>query len=145
MSGKVPFFYSIGNFVTHRCMEQLRNDVCYHRANVKVIASGGGLAYGSLGMSHHVLDDLAHMRALPEMTVVAPGDPVEARLATRAVYEWSGPCYMRLGRTGERVIHTSDVPFVIGKAIRVREGDAVTLISTGDARNRGGSVRPAGG
>lgn len=131
MSGKTPFFYSVGNFVTHRCMEQLRNDICYHGLDVKIVASGGGFAYGALGASHHVIDDLAHMRALPGMTVVAAGDPVGARLATRAIYDLPGPCYLRLGRTGEREIHPPDVPFAIGRAIRVRDGDAATLITTG--------------
>src|SRR3989442_1615157 len=87
LTGKIVFTYSIGNFGTLRCLEQIRNDVCYHRANVKVVAVGGGLAYGNLGVTHHASEDVAIMRSLPNMTVVAPGDPVEARLATRAVAE----------------------------------------------------------
>jgi hypothetical protein len=85
LSGKIVFTYSIANFPTLRCLEQIRNDVCYHRANVKVVAVGGGLAYGSQGYTHFGVEDLAVMRALPYMTVVAPGDPVEARLATEAI------------------------------------------------------------
>ncbi|MFC1491395.1 transketolase family protein [Nitrospinota bacterium] len=131
LSGKVVFTYSIGNFPTLRCLEQIRNDVCYHKANVNIVAVGGGLAYGSLGSSHHATEDLAIMRALPEMTVVAPGDPVEVECATRAVAERAGPCYFRLGRAGEASVHEAGVSYRFGKAIRVREGDDLTLISTG--------------
>ena len=87
LSGRIVFTYSIANFPVLRCLEQIRNDVCYHRANVTIVAVGGGMCYGSLGPSHHATEDLAIMRALPNMVVVAPGDPVEARLATRALVE----------------------------------------------------------
>src|SRR5947199_4391670 len=96
LSGKIVFTYSIANFPILRCVEQIRNDVCYHRANVKVVAVGGGFAYGSLGATHHATEDLAIMRALPEMSVVAPGDPEEAAVATEAVAAQDGPCYLRL-------------------------------------------------
>src|SRR5713226_3860325 len=96
LSGKIVFTYSIGNFPTLRCLEQIRNDVCYHNANVKIVSVGGGFSYGSLGMSHHATEDLAIMRALPGMVVVAPGDPMEAACATRAVAAYDGPCYLRL-------------------------------------------------
>lgn len=131
LSGKVVFTYSIANFSTLRCLEQIRNDVCYHRANVKVVAVGGGLAYGSLGFSHHATEDLAILRALPNLTVVAPGDPVEARHATRAVAAHEGPCYLRLGRADEATVHTTPIEFALGRAITVRQGDDVTLIATG--------------
>jgi transketolase len=131
LSGKTVFTYSIANFPTLRCLEQIRNDVCYHKANVKIVAVGGGLAYGSLGMTHHATEDLAILRVLPEMTVVAPGDPVETEAATRAVATHMGPCYLRLGRAGEPLVHRSPIEFQIGKAIQVREGEDVTLISTG--------------
>src|SRR5467141_3686443 len=91
LCGKIVFTYSIGNFSTLRCLEQIRNDVCYHQADVKIIAVGGGFAYGALGMSHHATEDLAIMRALPGMVVVAPGDPFEVEQATRAVVAQSGP------------------------------------------------------
>lgn len=131
LSGGVVFTYSIGNFPTLRCLEQIRNDVCYHKANVKIVAVGGGFVYGSLGMSHHATEDLAIMRALPNMTVIAPGDPVEAAGATRALIEWPGPCYLRLGRAGESTVHKSEIEFTIGKSIRLSDGDDLTLISTG--------------
>ncbi len=131
LSGKIVFTYSIANFPTLRCLEQIRNDVCYHKANVKIVAVGGGLAYGALGMTHHATEDLAIMRALPNMTVVAPGDPVETALATRAIIEWPGPCYLRLGKAGEPIVHQTSPNFQIGKAIMVCDGSDVTLIAIG--------------
>lgn len=131
LSGKIVFTYSIANFPTLRCLEQIRNDVCYHDANVKIVAIGGGFAYGSMGATHHAIEDLAVMRALPNLVVVAPGDPVEAKAATRAVAAYAGPCYLRLGKAGEPVVHQGEIDFKIGKAIRLREGSDVTLMSTG--------------
>lgn len=131
MSGKIALTYSIANFPVVRCLEQIRNDVCYHNANVKIVAVGGGMAYGSLGMTHHATEDLAFMRAMPNLLVVAPNDPVEARLATRAVIKHPGPCYLRLGRQGEQAVHQSEPDFVLGRSIRVREGRDLTIIVTG--------------
>jgi len=131
LSGKVVFTYSIANFPTLRCLEQIRNDVCYHEADVKIVSIGGGLAYGALGMTHHATEDLAIMRALPGMVAVAPGDPIEAEGATRAIAGQSGPCYLRLGKAGEPNVHAPGTHFSLGKAITVREGDDVTLIATG--------------
>lgn len=131
LTGKIVFTYSLANFPTLRCVEQIRNDVCYHNANVKIVASGGGLSYGALGATHHVTEDMAIMRALPNMTVVAPGDPVESALATQAMGEWSGPCYLRLVKTGDPVVHRTTPNFQIGKAITVRDGSDITLIVTG--------------
>lgn len=132
LSGKIVFTYSIANFPTLRCLEQVRNDVCYHNVNVKIIAVGGGMSYGSLGISHHATEDIAIMRALPNMLVVAPGDPIEAALATRAVAAYQGPCYLRLGRAGDPKVHNSfDVKFQLGKAITVQDGSDLTLIATG--------------
>jgi len=131
LSGKIVFTYSIANFPTLRCLEHIRNDVCYHDADVKVVSVGGGFAYGSMGATHHATEDLGVMRLLPNMVVVAPGDPVEARAATRAVVAHSGPCYLRLGKAGEPVVHDQPIDFELGKAIVVREGSDATLISTG--------------
>lgn len=131
LSGKIVFTYSIANFPTLRCLEQIRNDVCYHDANVKVVSVGGGFAYGAMGATHHAVEDLAVMRALPNLTVVAPGDPVETRAATRALVEHCGPCYLRLGKAGEPVVHRNEIEFRLGRAIRVREGAHITLLSTG--------------
>src|SRR6266571_4910184 len=94
LSGKAVFTYAIANFPILRCLEQVRNDVCYHNANVKIVAVGGGFTYGAMGATHHAVEDIAVMRALPGLMVVAPGDPVEARAATRAVIAYHGPCYL---------------------------------------------------
>jgi len=131
LSGKIALTYSIANFPTLRCLEQIRNDVCYHNANVKVVSVGGGFTYGAMGATHHAIEDLAVMRALPGLVVVAPGDPVEARAATRAIVAHSGPCYLRLGKAGEPVVHSSSIDFELGKAICMREGSDATLISIG--------------
>ena len=135
MSGKIAFTYSIANFPTLRCLEHIRNDVCHHQANVKIVAVGGGFAYGALGATHHATEELAIMRALPGIIVLAPGDPVEARHATRAVVKEPGPCYLRLGKAGEPVVHEGEIDFQIGKAIRLRDGNDVTLIATGSLLN----------
>ena len=131
LSGKTPFIYSIANFPVTRCLEQIRNDICYHGANVKIVSVGGGVAYGAAGYTHHGIEDLAFMRALPHMAVVAPGDPVEARHATRAIACRTGPCYLRLGKAKEVIIHGQPVDFQLGRALLVREGRDLTLISTG--------------
>ena len=131
LTGKIVFTYSIGNFGTLRCLEQIRNDVCYHGANVKVVAVGGGLAYGNLGVTHHASEDVAILRALPNMVVVAPGDPIEAALATRALVAYDGPCYLRLGKAGEPVVHQDEPTFELGRALTLREGSDLTLIASG--------------
>ncbi|TVY07221.1 transketolase family protein [Paenibacillus cremeus] len=131
LEGKIVYTYSIGNFPTLRCLEQIRNDCAYHNANVKVVCVGGGFVYGSLGMSHHATEDLSIMRALPGVTVLAPGDLVEAEYATKAIYENNGTCYLRLGRGGEKRIHEKLNEFKIGEAIKVRDGSKVAILSTG--------------
>lgn len=131
LEGKTVFTYSIANFPTLRCVEQIRNDCAYHQANVKIVSVGGGFVYGPLGMTHHATEDIAVMRALPDVTVLAPGDLVEAEAATRAIYEHSGTCYLRLGRGGEIRIHDNIGHFQIGKALRVKDGAEVAIFSTG--------------
>ena len=113
LEGKTVFTYSIANFPTLRCLEQIRNDVCYHNANVKIVSVGGGYSYGPLGMSHHATEDLSIMRALPNMTIVAPGDTIETGYATEAIYKLNGPCYLRLGRNGEGAIHSDNIDFQV--------------------------------
>ncbi len=131
MAGKVAVIYSIGNFPTLRCIEQIRNDICYHEANVKVVAVGAGFAYGSLGSTHHATEDIAMMRALPGMIVLSPGDPYEAGEATRAAMRLPGPCYLRIGKSGEPMVHKNAPPFTVGKAITARPGSDLTLVATG--------------
>ena len=131
MSGKVVFTYSIANFPTLRCLEQIRNDVCYHNADVKIVSVGAGLTYGPLGMTHHGTEDLAVMRTLPNMTVVAPGDIREAELATKEIIERPGPCYFRLTKADGPVTPQTAYDFKIGRAAMVRDGRDATLIATG--------------
>lgn len=130
-TGRTVFTYSIANFPTIRALEQVRNDVCYHDLSVKIVSVGGGLAYGSLGYSHHAVEDLAIMRSLPNMCVVAPGDPIEAAAATRALAATPGPAYLRLGKAGEPAVHAGPIDFQIGRALTVREGADATIIATG--------------
>lgn len=131
LEGKNVFIYSIGNFPTLRCLEQIRNDCAYHNANVKVVCVGGGFAYGPLGMSHHATEDLAILRALPDVVVLAPADILEAEACTRALVEHDGTAYLRLGRGGEKRIHGSIDNYHIGKAIKVHDGEKVAIFSTG--------------
>jgi transketolase len=131
MAGKIVFVYSIANFPTLRCLEQVRNDVCYHQLSVKIVAVGCGLAYGGHGYTHHGVEDLGVMSLLPHMTVIAPGDPVETRWATRTLARRSGPAYLRLGKAAEPLVHKIDTAFELGKAVQVVDGARATLISTG--------------
>lgn len=132
MSGNTAITYSIANFPTLRCLEQIRNDVCYHNADVKIVIIGGGLAYGPLGISHHSTEDLAIMRALPNMVCLAPCDIPEAVAATRAMMEYHGPVYYRCGYKGEKDIHDRPVgKFEFGKAIEVKPGKDLTVFFTG--------------
>ena len=131
LEGKTVFTYSIGNFPTLRCLEQIRNDCAYHKANVKIVCVGGGFVYGSLGMSHHATEDIAILRALPNVVVLAPGDLTEAEAATKAIAKYNGTCYLRLGRGGEKRIHEKLDNFEIGKAIKVKDGTKVAIFSTG--------------
>lgn len=131
LEGKTVFTYSIGNFPTLRCLEQIRNDCAYHNANVKIVCVGGGFVYGSLGMSHHAMEDIAVMRALPDVVVICPGDSTETEAATKAIAGHHGTCYLRLGRGGEKQIHKKLPDFEIGKAIPVQMGERIAIFSTG--------------
>jgi transketolase len=134
MEGGIAVTYSIANFPTLRCLEQIRNDVCYHNANVKIVNIGGGVSYGALGISHHSTEDIAIMRALPNMVVVVPCDNKEAEAATYAAFEYEGPLFYRCGYKNEKDIHHGDVAslnFQLGKAITVEEGTDCTVIFCG--------------
>ena len=131
LEGKTVFTYSIGNFPTLRCLEQIRNDCAYHNANVKIVCIGGGFVYGSLGMSHQATEDLAILRALPGIVVMAPADLVEAEECAKALAKHKGTAYLRLGRGGEKRIHEKVDVFQIGKAIKVYDGERVAIFSTG--------------
>ena len=141
LDGRVVFTYSIGNFPTLRCLEQLRNDAAYHHANVKVVAIGGGFSYGPLGMSHHATEDLAIMRAIPGITVVSPGCLWEVEEATAAIVASPGVCYLRLDKSSAGRTNRVGEPFELGKIRTLREGRDVTLVATGGIL--GGALRAA--
>jgi transketolase len=131
LSGLRPVVYTINSFVTTRCYEQIRVDLCYHRLPVVVVGVGAGLSYASLGATHHSLEDVAALRVLPHMTVVCPGDPWEVRLALRASLQQKGPVFLRLGKKGEPAIHPQAPNFTIGRALIVKPGSRVCLLSNG--------------
>ena len=117
MSGFNVYFYSIGNFPTLRCIEQIRNDIAYHHANVKVVAVGGGYAYGDLGATHHATEALGMLRTIPEMVVCSPSDPIEARALTTLSSTYDGPMYIQLGKAGEKIIHNEELNLKVGDIV----------------------------
>jgi transketolase len=126
------FTYSIANFPTFRCAEQIRNDVAYHALPVTVVAVGGGLAYGALGYSHHAVQDFALMRSMPHMLIAAPGDPMEVRACMRYLVGHPGPSYLRLGKAGEPSFHAAPPAVSPGEWVPVRAGAADrAILSTG--------------
>lgn len=131
LEGRVVFTYSIANFPTLRCLEQIRNDACYHDANVKVVAIGGGFSYGSLGISHHATEDLAILRALPAITVVSPGCDWEAEEATAALVATPGTAYLRLDKSTAGNTGRPGEAFQLGRARVLREGTDLTIATTG--------------
>ena len=132
MTGRTVLTYSIGNFPTLRCIEQIRNDCAYHDANVKVVCVGGGFVYGSLGMSHHATEDMAVLRALPGVTVFTPGDPAEVEAVVPVMLRTPGTCYLRLGRGGEPTLHEKPVEgWTLPQALTLRQGTDVALLSAG--------------
>ena len=132
MTGRTVLTYSIGNFPTLRCIEQIRNDCAYHNANVKVVCVGGGFVYGSLGMSHHATEDMAILRALPGVTVFTPGDPHEVEAIVPVMLNTPGTCYLRLGRGGEPTLHEGPIEgYTALKALTLRAGKDVALLSAG--------------
>lgn len=120
MTGYNVYFYSIGNFPTLRCIEQIRNDIAYHHANVKVVAVGGGYAYGDLGATHHATEALGMMRTIPNMVVCSPSDPIEARALTTLSSTYDGPMYIQLGKAGEKIVHNHDLNLTVGDIISFR-------------------------
>lgn len=126
LEGNIVFTYSIGNFPTLRCMEQIRNDICYHNANVKILAVGGGFAYGDLGMSHHATEDIAMMRALPNMRVYVPADEIEALACLEETLKINGPAYIRMARGREPKQHKDNEKLCVNKLL--------PIISKADAR-----------
>jgi transketolase len=128
------FTYSIANFPTFRCAEQIRNDVAYQDLAVTVVAVGGGLAYGPLGYSHHAVQDYALIRTMPNMLIAAPGDPVETRACLSYLVENPQPSYLRIGKAGEPTFHTDRPQLAPGRWLSVSpsaKGHGKVLLSTG--------------
>ncbi len=137
LSGKVVYVYSIIPFITMRCFEQVRIDLAYMNANVRLVGVGAGLSYGPAGATHHAIEDIAIMRALPSMTVCCPGDPIEVRELVKGSFNYKGPIYLRLGKNGEPNIHRDETRIAIGKAVRVTEGNDLLLITTSNMLEQG--------
>jgi transketolase len=132
LSGLRPVTYTIASFMTTRCFEQIRVDACYHHLPIVIVGVGAGLAYAANGGTHHACEDIAILRALPEMTVVCPADAAEVRLAVRGAVECRGPVYLRLGKKGERAVHAAPPAFRLGKGIVLRQGNDLCLLATGN-------------
>ncbi len=130
LEGKIVFTYSIANFSTLRCLEQIRNDAAYHGCNVNVVAVGGGFSYGQLGFSHHATEDLSILRALPEISVYSPCDAWEVEQSVQHMVKKPGTGYIRLDRSGPANIQTTET-FVPGRARTVRPGKDLTIVATG--------------
>ncbi|WP_072622910.1 transketolase family protein [Spirulina major] len=131
-SGLQPITYTITPFNTLRCLEQIRDDVCYPDLPVILVGTGAGLSYANLGATHHSMDDIAALRILPNMHVICPGDPVEVGLAVTAALELKRPTYIRIGKKGEPVIHHQPPTFHIGQGIVLQEGTDIALVSVGN-------------
>lgn len=131
LSGKRPVVYTIIPFLTMRAFEQIRVDVCIQKQPVTIVGVGGGVAYGTLGPTHHAIEDVAILRALPNMTVVVPCDPWESRQVTRAAFRHDGPLYLRLGKNGEPTLNGGDHDFAIGRAAELRAGHDATIVVAG--------------
>ena len=131
-TGRTVLVYSIGNFPVLRPLEQIRNDCVYHKVDVKIVCVGGGFVYGSLGMSHHATEDMAIMRAIPEMICYTPGDPAETEAVTHDMIWRRGTCYLRLGRGGEPKVHEGPVRgWSFPRAITLRGGKDLAILSCG--------------
>jgi transketolase len=131
-TGLIPFCSTFVVFASMRACEGVRTSIAYPKLNVKIVATNAGVEIAGDGPTHQGTEDLAIMRAMPNMTVIAPSDPVTTRKATWEIARRLGPCYMRLGRQTRNVLYPDDVPFEIGKAIQLREGDGVTLVACGN-------------
>ncbi len=132
LSGLRPVVYTITPFATTRCLEQIKIDICYHRVPVIIVGTGSGLSYGELGPTHHSCEDIAILRAMPEMTVVCPADGVELRAALNAALAQDKPVYLRIGKKGEPDLHASLPDFQLGKMITMQGGADLCLIATGN-------------
>ena len=136
LEGNIPFVNTIATFLTRRAFEQIAVDLCLHNANVRLIGNGGGVVYAAQGPTHMAVEDIAIMRALPNMTVLAPCDAHEMAELMPHTLDWQGPIYIRLARGGDRVVTEHAAPFAIGKARKLREGAEVLMVTTGIGAQR---------
>lgn len=121
MNGWIVYCYSIGNFPTLRCIEQIRNDIVYYNSNVRIVSVGAGYAYGSQGVSHQATEDVAMLRSLPNMVVCSPSDPVETKMLVHLSVSHQGPMYIRLGKAGEQVFHPQEIQdYHLGDLLPIR-------------------------
>ncbi|HSX26398.1 MAG TPA: transketolase C-terminal domain-containing protein [Chlamydiales bacterium] len=132
MCGLRPITYTITPFNTTRCLEQIRDDICYHDVPVLVVGTGAGLSYASLGCTHHSCEDISFLRSLPNMSVLCPGDAMELRSLLRCSIAHQHPMYMRIGKTGEPVIHAEPPPLEIGKGFTLQSGSDLCILATGN-------------
>ena len=131
LNGKIPYINTIATFLTRRCYEQILIDLGLHNLPVRLLGSGGGTVYAPLGPTHLANDDIAILRAVPNMTIVAPCDADEMNRLMPQTLSWNGPIYVRLAKGGDKVVSSDRHPFAIGKAIPLREGADALLVSTG--------------
>ena len=129
--GKIPFVSTFAMFAAGRAFEQIRNSICYPNLNVKICATHAGLTVGEDGATHQSVEDLSLMRSIPNMTVINPADDIETVAAIKAVAEFDGPCYVRLGRMAVEDVNASDYKFEIGKGVLLSEGKDVSIVATG--------------
>lgn len=129
--GKIPFVCGASSFLTGRALEQIKADAAYSEANVKLCGMSSGVAYGELGPTHHSIEDLAWLRAIANLTVIVPADPVETEWAVRAAWRFEGPVFLRISRMPVPIVHPKDYQFEIGRAARLREGNDLALIANG--------------
>ena len=131
LEGFEPYIYSIGNFPTLRCLEQIRNDVCERGLRVRIIAVGSGFPYGQLGMSHHATEELAALRALPGMRIFTPTGPRDAKLALDAAHACDGPCYLRLAKGGEKDLYPEGAELDVYHAFELVPRGEVNILASG--------------
>lgn len=132
MMGKKVCVYSIVPFVTFRCLEQIRNSICFHNFNVNLVGVGGGFSYGSQGISHNTTEDISVMRTMPNMAVFSPGDKIEAEAIVNIALKHNGPTYLRLGKAGDKQIYFKEMEFKIGRGMIIKDGNDLTIFSAGN-------------
>lgn len=134
--GRLPFVCGASPFLTGRALEQIKADISYSNANVKLVGISSGMAYGELGPTHHSIEDFAWMRVLPNLPVIAPCDRIETAAAIEWAAEYAGPCFLRLSRVGVPDLLPEGHTYVLGKANMLRDGADVTLIANGTLTHR---------